>query len=91
MIKKESSYIQYLNVNNMYGWAMPQKLPVSNCEWIKDTFQFNEDFIKKTIMKKVIKDVFLKLMFNILKIYIIFIMVSQFYQRELKLKKSKIL
>ena len=75
----------------MYGWAMPQKLPVSNFEWIKDTFQFNEDFIKKTIMKKVIKDVFLKLMFNILKIYIIFIMVSKFYQRELKLKKSKIL
>ena len=75
----------------MYGWEMPQKLPVSNFEWIKDTFQFNEDFIKKTIMKKVMKDVFLKLMFNILKIYIIFIMVSKFYQRELKLKKSKIL
>ena len=75
----------------MYGWAMPQKLPVSNFEWIKDTFQFNEDFIKKTMMKKVIKDVFLKLMFNILKIYIIFIMVSKFFQRELKLKKSKIL
>ena len=26
---------------------MSQKLPVNNFEWIKDTSQFNEDFIKK--------------------------------------------
>ena len=25
---EESSYIQDLNANNLYGWAMPQKLPV---------------------------------------------------------------
>ena len=25
---------------------MSQKLPVNNFEWIEDTFQFNEDFIK---------------------------------------------
>ena len=25
---------------------MSQKLPVNNLEWIKDTSQFNEDFIK---------------------------------------------
>ena len=25
---------------------MSQKLPVNNFEWIKDTFKFNEDFIK---------------------------------------------
>ena len=25
---------------------MPQKLQVNNFEWIEDTFQFNEDFIK---------------------------------------------
>ena len=34
------------NVNNPYGWVMLQKLPVNNFEWIEDTFQFNEDFIK---------------------------------------------
>ena len=44
---KKSSYIQYWGVNNLYGWAMSQKLPVDNIEWIKDTSQFNEDFIKK--------------------------------------------
>ena len=43
---KELSYIQYWNINNLYGWAMSQKLPVNNFEWIKDTSQFNEDFIK---------------------------------------------
>ena len=43
---KESSYIQYWDVNNLYGWAMLQKLPVNNCEWIKDTSQYNEDFTK---------------------------------------------
>ena len=47
MIKnKESSYLKYWDVNNLYGWAMSQNLPVNNFEWIKRTFQFNEHFIK---------------------------------------------
>ena len=39
-------YLQYWDVNNLYGWKMLQKLPVNNFEWIEDTSQFNEDFIK---------------------------------------------
>ena len=44
---KESSYFKYLDENNSYGWAMSQKLPLNNFGLIKDTFKFNEDFIKK--------------------------------------------
>ena len=42
----ESSCLQYWYINNLYGWEMLQKLPVKKIQWIKDTFQFNEDFIK---------------------------------------------
>ena len=43
---KESSYLKYWDVNNLYGWAILRKLPVNNFGWIKDTSQFNEDFMK---------------------------------------------
>ena len=43
---KESSHLQYWDVINLYGWAMSKKIPGNNFEWIKDTSQFNEDFIK---------------------------------------------
>ena len=43
---KEPSCTQYWDVNDLFGWAMFHKLPVNNFEWIKDTSQFNECFIK---------------------------------------------
>ena len=45
-INKESSYLKYLDVNNLYGWAMSQKLPFGNFKWVEGTTEFNEDFIK---------------------------------------------
>ena len=44
---KELSYLQYWDVNRLYRRGMSQKLPVNNYEWIKDTSQFDEDFIKR--------------------------------------------
>ena len=43
--KEESSYIQYLDANNLYGWAMSQKLPVNGFKWVKNN-EINEEFIK---------------------------------------------
>ena len=33
---EESSYIQYLDANNLYGWTMSQKLSVNNFKWVED-------------------------------------------------------
>ena len=30
---EESSYIQYLDTNNLYGWVMSKKLPVKGFKW----------------------------------------------------------
>ena len=45
----DSSYIEYLDANNLYGWAMPQKLPVKGFKWVnkKKLSKLNEDVIKK--------------------------------------------
>ena len=42
---EESSYIQYLDANNLYGWAMPKKLPVNEFKWL-DSNKINKEFIK---------------------------------------------
>ena len=45
----DSSYIEYLDANNLYGWAMPQKLPVKGFKWVnkKKLSKLNEDVTKK--------------------------------------------
>ena len=34
--KEESSYIQYLDANNLYGWAMSQELAINNFVWVEN-------------------------------------------------------
>ena len=44
---EESSYIQYLDANNLYGWAMSRKLPVNVFRWLDSDKinEINEEFI----------------------------------------------
>ena len=42
---KEKSFLQYSDDNNLYDWAMSQKLPVNGFKW-KKVSTFNEEFIK---------------------------------------------
>ena len=42
----ESPHLMYLDANNLYGWAMSQKLPINGFKWVYDLSKFNEDSIK---------------------------------------------
>ena len=43
---KESSYIQYLDANNLYGMAMSEKLPMKEFKWIVGISGIDENFVK---------------------------------------------
>ena len=43
---KESSYLEYVDANNLYGFAMCKKLPADGFKWVHDLSIFTEDFIK---------------------------------------------
>ena len=45
---EQSSYIQYIDANNLYGWAMSKKLPVNGFRWLdsEEINEINEEFIK---------------------------------------------
>ena len=42
----ESSYIQYLDANNLYGMAMSEKLPVKGFKWMVDISGIDKNFTK---------------------------------------------
>ena len=60
---------------------MPQKFPLNGFKWKKNVSKFDEGLIKD-YDKIVIKDIFLKWMLNIQKIYLIFIVIYHSYQRK---------
>ena len=41
---KESKYIVYLDANNLYGWAMQQKVSIGNYKWENPSL-FTEEYI----------------------------------------------
>ena len=38
---KESSYLKNCDLNNLYGWAMSQKLLLDGSKWVENSSQFN--------------------------------------------------
>ena len=46
MIKTKNHHINTCNANNLYGWAMSQKLSVDGFVQKKNMLKFNEEFIK---------------------------------------------
>ena len=59
---KESSYIQNLDANNLYGAAMSEKLPMNGFKWLSDISGMNEKFVKSYNKKIVTKVIYLKWM-----------------------------
>ena len=87
---KELSYLKQCDVNNLYRCAMSSNLPANDLKWFGDTSEFDENF-KKIIMKKVMKDISLKLISNTQKIYITFTMIYNlpFLPERIKMQKVK--
>ena len=44
---EEESFLQYDDANNLYAWAMSQKLPVNRSKWIKKCVKNRRRFHKK--------------------------------------------
>ena len=43
---EEESILEYLDANNLYGWAMSEPLSVHKFDWAEDLSKTDEDFIK---------------------------------------------
>ena len=44
---KELSYLRYWDANNLYGWAMPQKIPAKDFKCIEDISEIDESLVIK--------------------------------------------
>ena len=40
-LKKPSTFISYLDMNNLYGWAMSEYLPYGRFKWLKNIDKFD--------------------------------------------------
>ena len=76
---KPSTYIRYLDANNLYGWAMSQKLPTHGFKWI----DVNKSKVIKLLGKRIqIRVSYLRLLLIILKRYGIHTMIIHLLQKN---------
>ena len=47
--EKVSSFLQYLDANNLYGWVMSQPLPTGGFKWVDDLSRFTPEKIGRLV------------------------------------------
>ena len=78
----ESSYLTYLDANNLYGWAMSQKLRVNRFMWYnKYISEFDENLIKNYNENSAV-GYFFEVDAEYPKKYLVLITSYHFYQKE---------
>ena len=45
---EKTSHLNHWDINNLYGWAMLQKLYMGSFKWADKTCQISKDFIKSS-------------------------------------------
>ena len=69
--EKPSTFITYLDKNDLFGWSVSEYLPYKKFEWLENIDEFNV----MTINEKSVQDIFLKLILNILMNYMNYTMI----------------
>ena len=69
--KKPSAFITYLDMNNLYGWAMSEYRPYEGFKWLKNVIGFDVT----SISEKSLIEYFLEVDLNILMNYMNYTMI----------------
>ena len=80
----KSSYLMYLEANNLYGRAMSQRLPASSFELMEQLFDFDVRFVKNYDKNN---DVEVDVEYP--KFYLMFILIYHFYLKERTFKNAR--
>ena len=62
--KKPSKFITYLDMNNLYGWAMSGYLPYGRFKWLKNVDNFDVNSISEKSPIGYILEVILSILIN---------------------------